>query len=140
MCRAQDSCSKVTTAFLLHDLMIAFVKPSAMIYKSTLDVQFEVGHNIKQNSDLAFGEEAQAFRAEKAANLCDTWVEEFYSAVKAFYRTSCMYIVDKFSMSCELLQHAEVMDVSKPTEVRSASVEFFLKRSLVFSLRPPKMN
>ncbi|XP_013383769.1 uncharacterized protein LOC106154078 [Lingula anatina] len=114
---------------LLKELLVMFVKPSAMIYKGVLDVQFTVSSNIKAENDLLIGDEAKAFLSQKKDNhLRDKRIQEFHKNVKSFFSTACSYIKQKLPLSCELLKHAEVTDMQRQTESYQSSVQFFLKK------------
>ncbi|XP_076449586.1 uncharacterized protein LOC143285992 [Babylonia areolata] len=113
----------------LRNLLLRFVKPSAMQYKMVTDVDFKTKYNIRQKSDIMIGDEARAFIAQATANhLRKERVEEFYESVQAFYKASCSYILKKLPLSDELLKHAEVVNPRKQVDASFASLEYFLLR------------
>ena len=53
---------------LLRAILCWFVKPSAMLHKKLEDVEYKLPYNIKANSELVIGEDAQKFLKDKTAN------------------------------------------------------------------------
>ena len=53
---------------LLRAILCWFVKASAMLHKKLEDVEYKLPNNIKADSELVIGEDAQKFLKDKTAN------------------------------------------------------------------------
>ncbi|XP_063216110.1 uncharacterized protein LOC134527389 [Bacillus rossius redtenbacheri] len=105
---------------LLIDLLVRFVKPSALLLGSTsiTDVNFKKRKFQKDDTDLVIGAKC---RAELKASTSQSDSQTFYSSVRAFYVSSSSYILD-------FLQHVEVFDISLRTTASYSSVLYFVER------------
>ena len=112
----------------LRKLLLRFVKPSAMIYKAVVDVDFSSPCNVKANSELLIGQPASDFMADDKNRLREERKQEFFTKVKQFFQTSCKYVKSKLPYNDKLLEHAQVVDLTKQTESKFTSLDYFLKR------------
>ena len=114
---------------LLRNILVRFVKPSAMFGKCVDEVQYSVRYNQKANNELVIGEACQNFIASRSQNyLQDKRVEEFYSNVRLYFMKACNYLMEKLPLNDPLLQHAEVADILKQQESKSSDLMYFLER------------
>lgn len=112
---------------LIRNLLVCVVKPSAMSNCTLLEVDYQIGYNIKPDSELVIGEHAKEFVKDKESNgLREKKVKEFYGNVKKYYKTAVDYLKAKLPLQNKVLIHAEVADVSIRQSVKTASLEFFL--------------
>ncbi|KAK7105390.1 hypothetical protein V1264_016779 [Littorina saxatilis] len=113
---------------LLRDLL-RFVKPSAMLYKHVLDVDFKSTLNIKKNTDLIIGDQARIFVSSPVeSRLRTSRIAEFYATVVKCFQGSCEYIKKKLPLTDVLLKHAQVVDPAKQVDCSFESLDYFLKR------------
>lgn len=112
---------------LLKDLLVRFVKPSALQLGSTsvTDVNFKKRKHQKDDADLVVGSKCRS-QLKDCTNKVD--VQKFYSSVRDFYVTACSYILNKFPLNDEFLQHVEICDISRRTSVSFSSVQYFIER------------
>lgn len=110
---------------LLTDLLVRFVQPCSIQSESTSlsSVEFKKRKYQKGNEDLVIGAKARAYLKE---NDCDE--QMFYNSVREFYMAACSYIIRKFPLDDEFLQHAEVVDISLRMKVSYSSLEYFVRR------------
>jgi len=111
----------------LRNLLLRFVKPSAMLYKPVLDVQFEVPAHVKKDEDVLIGQPAMDF-ITGSKSLRDERKQEFFAAVKSFYKVAVKYLKDKLPFADKVLHHATVADPNQQESSSFASVKFFLDR------------
>jgi hypothetical protein len=77
---------------LLRNIMVRFVKPSALISKAVDQVNYKLSYNIKTNNELVIGEECQKFIADQEKNhLRQERISEFYKNVVLYFQTLCDY-------------------------------------------------
>lgn len=111
---------------LLRELLTHFVKPSAMLYKSVLDVDFTLLVNKKSDGDLVIGQAAMDFISHKEAHfLRDEKISEFHANVKLFLQTACIYLKKKLPFEDEVLKRAEIADPQSQLEVKVSDLRFF---------------
>lgn len=114
---------------LLKSLLMRFVRPSAMIYKNVLEVDFKTPSSIKQSTELIIGHQAGTFLTNPEKNhLRSERIEEFYTSVVKFFKVSCSYIKSKLPLKDPLLDRIQVVDPAKQLEARFSDLEYFLKK------------
>lgn len=114
---------------LLCNLMIRFVKPSAMGGKPVFEVEYSVKKNQKEDSELMIGEACQKFIENRKENhLRDSRLQEFHESVRAYFTKACDYLLKKLPLHDPLLAHAEVADVFRQHESRWSDLSFFLDK------------
>lgn len=116
-------CTKSLLEKFYRQLLVRFVKPSALLYKVAADVDLTQAYNIKGDNEIMLGDAREA--VEK---LRDERKKEFLSSVKQFYLTSCKYMKAKLPFQDQILKHAEVADTARQTEAKFSSLEYFLKK------------
>ena len=87
-------------------------------------MKFDVFENQKDYKDLVIGSEIMEFVKEMSENECS----QFYSYVRKHFTTSCHYIIANFPHDSELLQHAEVADISKHQTMNFSAVRYFIEK------------
>lgn len=112
---------------LLKDLLVRFVKPSALQVGSTsiTDVNFQKRKFQKDDADLVIGSKCRA-QLKDFTSQVDS--QAFYSSVREFYVSASSYILNKFPLDDEILQHIEVCDISLRTTASYSSVQYFIER------------
>ena len=115
-----------------------FVKPSAMIGKSALDIQYEESFQLKADKELFIGDEARTFIQNH--QLMEKKLTEFHQKVRKFWTSACCYMKMKFPLSCDVLRHAKVADikiraVDGAEGAQTSDLDFFLDKFLC--LLPP---
>lgn len=121
-------CLKRLLEKFLRQLLLRFVKPSAMLHKAAVDVDFEQAYNQKPCSELVLGDAVRDFLADKNSRLRDERKEGFFKAAQQFYITSCRYLKTKLPFKDDLLRNAAVADPEQQTEVTFSSVKYFTER------------
>ena len=118
----------------LRQYLTKFVKPSAMVGKCALDVEFSKSYLLKDDKELFIGEDANTYIEDKEHNHPrDKKIKEFYSCVRKFWGSACTYMKTKFPFHSDVLKHAKVTDikiraVSGPDGAQTSDLEFFLER------------
>lgn len=114
---------------LIRQILVKFVKPSAMVSKSVDEVNYKLSYNVKSKSELVIGEDASGFIAQKKQNyLKDDRIDEFYENVKLYFSTVCDYLIQKLPLNCPLLTAAEVVDVTLQKCAKVSDLVFFLNK------------
>ena len=113
-------------ASLLRDIMVLFVKPSAMRFQKLTDVDLSVSTNLKAGKDIVVGEKADKWI--KDSGLPEKAVAEFYKNVLLFYTTASTYIATKFPLNSPVLEHAQVADLSQQDNIAVESLKYFCQR------------
>lgn len=97
----------------MRELLVRFVKPSALIGKIVLDVNFKTAGYQKADGQIMQSEEVLDMLQKKdELQLRDRRIAEFHVATKKFYVEACQYIKDKLPLDNELLKHAQVADTT----------------------------
>ena len=94
---------------------------TAVKYKSTV--------NQKKPKDLMVGEMAKNMIADKdSINLCDSKAEEYYNVIVEFYKAGLDYLLVKMPYNDEILDKAQVADVSMQTQVSVSDLMYFVDK------------
>lgn len=116
-------------ATLLRNLFSRFVKPSALLYKSTREVDYKTSYNLKGDGEVDIGEAARDFLEEKDEHhLKDERITEFFISAKKYFKSVAEYLLTRLPLDSEMLQHAEVADVSLQVQSKMESLRWFLKK------------
>lgn len=92
-------------ATLQRNLFSRFVKPSALLYKSTRDVDFKSSYNLKGNSELEIGETARDYLEKKDKyRLKDERFAEFFSSAKKYFQSVAEYLLTWLPLDSERWQ------------------------------------
>ena len=124
---------------LLQSLLVRFVLPKAMIDIPLLEVKYSEKKNQKVDEDLVVGNKVKQYIAThttgtaseaepQAVILDENDMKSFYLSIRLFYTTAADYVSQKLPLREELLQHAEVADVSVRIEKSFSDVNYFIKR------------
>lgn len=114
---------------VMRNILVRFVKPSAIVGKSVDEVEYQLSYNQKVDKELVIGEEAKKFIAEKEKHhLRDSRLKEFYSNVRQYFAAACDYMKKNLPLNDPVLCHAEVADIDKKIAVQASSLEFFMKK------------
>ena len=116
-------CTKSLLLKFFRQILVRFVKPSALLYKSASDVDLDQACNIKDDKEILLGN-----ASDTVTQLKEEKKKEFLSSARKFYLTSAKYLKAKLPFQDELLQHAEVADPAKQLEAKFSSVAYFLRR------------
>ena len=111
---------------LLKDVLIRFVKPSAILGKDILQVDFNAKENIKEQADIIIGD--PALEAILGNQLKSDRVDQFYKSVIEFYTSACNYMIKKLPLSEPLLEHIKITDPTKQQDTTFTDMLFFIKK------------
>lgn len=109
---------------LLKDLLIKFVKASAIKSTPVRDVKYNSLVNQKNDEDIVIGTSA----VQLVTSLKPSQKVLFYNSVRKFFQLSCDYIVLKFPLENEILIHAEVADIKNIESASFTHVKFFVEK------------
>lgn len=114
----------------LRDCLMRFVKPSAMVGKLAVDVDYQQGCHQKVDGDLVIGESTEKFIQKKEeVHLRDKRLKEFYGNVRKFWTLACIYVKVKFPLDNKVLLHAKVANPLLRAEPgQLGSLKFLLTR------------
>ena len=110
------------------NLLLRFVKPSAMLYKSGLDVDFMSPYNVQTSDSLIIGDRARAYIRNPENKLKEEKIQDFNTCVVKFFQVSCSYLKKKLPFSDPLLLHARVADPARQVECTFSNIDYFLTR------------
>ena len=111
---------------LIKELMLRFVKPNVLSTKSCItEIEYIKPENQRNDNELFVGSEVVAYLKDNAEKLSSRDIEVFYSCVRKFYCRACEYLIKKLPIKDELLQHAEIADVSLRKSKSFKDVEYF---------------
>lgn len=105
-------------------LLVRFVKPSALLYKSAVDVDLDLAYNMKEDADINI----DSGTLETLGHLQEDRKKDFFKSAKQFYLTSCKYMKSKLPFSDAVLCHAEVADPSRQLQSKLSSLHYFIKK------------
>ncbi|KAJ8037837.1 Ketimine reductase mu-crystallin [Holothuria leucospilota] len=112
---------------LLKELMLRFIKPHIVVKASNIaECNYKDESCHRSTDDLILGEEVREFLS--TGNISSSQRKEFFKSVVKYFITVCDYIVQKFPLRDELLNHAKVANPSKRLEMSFTSVSYFVKR------------
>ena len=129
---------KKTLLALVRDLLIRFIQPWALTGKLVTSVNYKNPINQKKNEGLMIGELAKNMISDKEA-LClrESKIKQFYSVVVDYYSSGLDYILKKLPVNDELLEKAQVADVSMQTTRSVQDLMYFVDR---FPVLMPKCS
>lgn len=112
---------------LLRNLSIRFDAITAC--ESLLSLDFRSKKNLKHRQDILIGSSTKEFLEGQAESggMYTADADLFFQDVRNYFATACEYIVAKFPLTSEVLDHAEVADITQRKDASFESVEFFLK-------------
>ena len=123
---------------LIRNILVRFVKPSALYSKTVDSVQYNVEYNQKAGKDLLIGEEATSFILKKEeSGLKDSKIQ-FYCHVKMYFITAVNYLKEKLPLDDPVLRHSEVADDKLRTSSQVSSLAYLLDRFPI--LLPPQSS
>ena len=129
---------KKTLLALVRDLLIKFIQPWALTGKMVTSVNYKNPINQKKNEGLMIGELAKNMISDKEA-LClrESKIKQFYNVVVDYYSSGLDYILKKLPVNEELLEKAQVADVSMQTTRSVQDLMYFVDR---FPVLMPKCS
>jgi hypothetical protein len=121
-----DSCIE-----LLTNLFIRFLKPEAIQKASSIfTVDYNKYSNQKCRDKLIIGAETKSYLSEmkECGMMTSDDRTEFYAAIRKYFEKGVSYILEKFPLHDELLNHAKVVEIAKRKESSFESVKYFVER------------
>jgi hypothetical protein len=112
---------------LLKQVMLKFVKPSALLSADLLKIRFDLPHIQKSNTDLFVRESAREYM-RTLQGLNPEKITVFYQNVRKYYVTACTYMREKFPFQDALYFNAKVADISNRIQAPYSALEYFLDR------------
>ena len=109
----------------VKEIMVMFVAPSAMVYKSVTDVDLSSLYNFKASKDIVVGQAVRDYI--KSSKLNDKSVDEFYKSVKNCLFTAVKYLLKNLPLQDLLLNNASVADMAQRDSARFGQLEYFIK-------------
>ncbi|XP_077422813.1 uncharacterized protein LOC144052536 [Vanacampus margaritifer] len=107
-------------------LIMRLMKPKVIIAASDITkVNFKDRANQKDDEDLFIGTNCRDYVAEHAKE-CD--LTTFFSSVRAFYSSTCSYMIRAFPFGDEVLVNARILDISYRQDCKFRQVRFFAER------------
>jgi len=110
----------------LTSILTRFIKPQVIVSTSdvtALDIHKKEHH--KELDDITIGSACRTFIEQ---NVDQVDKEKFYTDVQQFYISSSDYMLKKYPYNDPLLLNAQVLDISKRTDQKFASVMYFVNR------------
>ena len=89
-------------------------------------IQYGKLENQKADGDLMIGKETKEYIKSGALSAED--IKQFYSTVRNYYQNACSYVITTYPLDDPLIQHAEVLDVSKRMDNSFQSIQYFVER------------
>lgn len=108
------------------ELVVRFVKASSVpeSERNLLHVKFSSIKCQKNDCELVIGAKTRAYLKE--ISLHEDRLKMFFADVRSFYTKTCDYIVKKWPVQEQFLEHAEVADVFKRRNKNFSSVEYMV--------------
>lgn len=106
---------------LLKEMFCRFLKPS-VIRGADLLINFYLEENHKPLHDICFGTSA----SEEVTQLSVKKKDDILHNIKKYYIAVCNYILLKFPIKDEVLEHTEVADLSRIGDISFSHLKFFL--------------
>lgn len=75
---------------LMSEILTKFVKPNAMCFKGSFEVEYELDYNIKDLNEVSVGLEATKFMKDR--NYSKSKKSEFHKCVVNYYKAVCTYL------------------------------------------------
>lgn len=118
---------KETLCSLYFNLIARFVTPAAVEKsESILSLNYKKAKNQKLNEDIVIGAKTRQYLND--SELSPEEKEQFFSCVKNFFCSACDYILEKFPLKDEYLEHASVANVKDKAKKKFESIRYFLKK------------
>jgi hypothetical protein len=111
------------------DVITRFVKPDVIDIaqgKDVLSIPYSADVNQKSDENLVVGQQVRSLIA--AGGIPEGEIANFYQRVRKYYIAVCDYMLEKFPLNNELLQHAKIANPARRLEGTYASVLFFADR------------
>ncbi|XP_071487576.1 uncharacterized protein [Diadema antillarum] len=111
----------------LQDVLIRFVKPSVIAHASSPEeCNYRERCNQKEDDDIVIGAGVRSFLTSKT--FTEKQKEEFFSCIRNYFVNICDYVMKKFPMKSEFIEHASVADPRHRLNARFSSVCYFVKK------------
>jgi hypothetical protein len=113
---------------LLRNLLIRFVKPSAMVLKSVLSVDYKTPTALKSDADLIIGSSARTFIQNHT--ISPGTLRCFHKDVRKFLVKASDYIKQSVPLDDPVILNAEVVNPAHllSPQTQFSAVRYFLKR------------
>lgn len=110
----------------LMSLLVRFVKPEVVTaHCKVYEVEFTDESNQKSDEELFVGQAARTHIIEYGEQ-CN--LKQFYDSVRSYFSSACSYMRKSYPFEEEVLQNADVLDVSKRTQVQLNKWLFFANK------------
>ena len=112
---------------VLTELYIRFLTPASIAEcEDLLCIDYKNRKCQKDRHDLVIGAATKQYIATH--KLSHVQKDTFYKAVRQYFCRACDYIILKFPLKSDVLEHAKVANIGKRAEMNFESVLFFMDR------------